>query len=129
MPRSTNRLRFEQPFVYEEDLSAVQSNVDAFRRRQQEDLKRYDQVATNSAQSQSLHEHYGNAENLDRSSSPRSAQFDDRVSGGEDWRDSEGDRLDDFGVDEDAEVHNEDDIPLIELVRRRHERIRHVDGR
>lgn len=129
MPRSTNQPRFEQPFVYEEDLSTVQSNVDAFRRRQQEDLKRYDQGATTSAQSQSLHEQYGNVGNLDRSSSPHSAQFDDMGSGGEGWRDSEGDRLDDFGVDEDAELHNEDNIPLIEWVRRRHERIQHVDGR
>ena len=48
--------------------------------------------------------------------------------GGESWRDSDGDRLDDFGVDECAEFCDEDDIPLAELVRRRHESSNCNDG-
>ncbi|KAK4984941.1 Palmitoyltransferase [Elasticomyces elasticus] len=39
--------------------------------------------------------------------------------GEESWRNSEGERLDDFGVDEDAEFYDEDDVPLAELLRRR----------
>ena len=39
--------------------------------------------------------------------------------GEESWRNSEGERLKDFGVDEDAEFYDEDDIPLAELLRRR----------
>lgn len=44
-------------------------------------------------------------------------------SGGEErWRDGEGDRLGDFGVDEEAEFYDEDDIPLARLVEQRRSR-------
>lgn len=39
--------------------------------------------------------------------------------GEEGWRNSEGERLNDFGVDEDVEFYDEDDVPLGELMRRR----------
>lgn len=40
--------------------------------------------------------------------------------GGEEaWRNKEGERLADFGVDEVAEFYDEDDLPLAELMRRR----------
>ncbi|GAB7354354.1 hypothetical protein MBLNU459_g4862t1 [Dothideomycetes sp. NU459] len=39
--------------------------------------------------------------------------------GEESWRNSEGERLGDFGVDEEVEFYDEDDVPLAELMRRR----------
>jgi palmitoyltransferase len=39
--------------------------------------------------------------------------------GEEGWRNSEGERLKDFGVDEDAEFYDEDDVPLGELMERK----------
>jgi palmitoyltransferase len=39
--------------------------------------------------------------------------------GEEAWRNREGERLADFGVDEAAEFYDEDDLPLAELIRRR----------
>ena len=39
--------------------------------------------------------------------------------GEEAWRNSEGERLADFGVDEVAEFYDEDDLPLAEIVRRK----------
>ncbi|CAD0091343.1 unnamed protein product, partial [Aureobasidium mustum] len=39
--------------------------------------------------------------------------------GEEGWRNSEGERLDDFGVDEDVEFYDEDEVPLGELMRRK----------
>ena len=39
--------------------------------------------------------------------------------GEEEWRDSEGDRLDDFGVDEQVEFYDEDDVPLAVLLQQR----------
>lgn len=39
--------------------------------------------------------------------------------GEEGWRNKEGERLADFGVDEVAEFYDEDDLPLAELMRRR----------
>ena len=109
MPRPNNRLPSGQPFIYSEDLSTNESSVNTFRKRQQADLKRYDQGPTILDQPQTLHEEYSRK-------------------GGEDWRDSEGDRLDDFGVDEDAEYYEEDDIPLTELLRRRHVRQSYNDN-
>ena len=96
MPRSRVRLPFEQAFVYNEDLSMGQSHVDTFRRRQQQDLKRYDQGA-------------------------QSTNSDASGNDGVGWRDSEGDRLEDFGVDATAEFYDDDNISLAELLRRRHE--------
>lgn len=40
--------------------------------------------------------------------------------GGEEaWRNKEGERLADFGVDEVADFYDEDDLPLAEIIRRR----------
>lgn len=39
--------------------------------------------------------------------------------GEEGWRNSEGERLADFGVDEDIEFYDEDDLPLAELLKRK----------
>ena len=39
--------------------------------------------------------------------------------GEEGWRNKEGERLADFGVDEIADFYDEDDLPLAELMRRR----------
>ena len=120
MPRSSIRPPFEQPFVYDVDLSTIQNNVDAFRRRQQEDLKRYDEGGT-SIRRRPFSERYKNEDDRDERFASQSGESDDLGSGEEGWRDSEGDRLDDFGVDENAEFYDEDDTPLAELLGRRHE--------
>lgn len=39
--------------------------------------------------------------------------------GEEAWRNKEGERLADFGVDESVDFYDEDDVPLAELIRRR----------
>ena len=127
IPRSRNRSHFEQPFVFGKDLPTVQNNVDAFRRRQQKDLKRYDQGATTSTGRQSWYERRSSGDHRDESFASQSSESDHLGSGEEGWRDSEGDRLNDFGVDEDAEFYDEDDIPLAELLRRRHEGKNHED--
>ncbi len=58
---------------------------------------------------------------------PHSAEYDIPRIDGEIWRDSEGDRLNDFGVDEDAEFYDDENIPLAELLRRRHDSTNHHD--
>ena len=68
-----------------------------------------------------FHERYSNPEDLD------AIQYHSESDGGlpsegeESWRNSEGERLQDFGVDEDADFYDEDNIPLAELLRRRQE--------
>ena len=128
MPRLGNQPSFEQPFVYGADMSTHQNNVDAFRRRQREDLKRYDAGATTSIRRRPFRERYEKTDDRDEPLTSKSGQFDDSGSGEEGWRDSEGDRLDDFGVDEDAEFYDEDDVPLAELLRRRNKTTQHNDG-
>ncbi|CAD6592542.1 MAG: Palmitoyltransferase [Alectoria sarmentosa] len=128
MPRSSNRPPFKRPFVYNEDLSAIQYNVDAFRRRQQEDLKRYDERTTTSIQRRPFQERYKNEGFRDKSLAFQTTESKDIGSGEEGWRDSEGDRLNDFGVDEDAEFYEEDEIPLAELIRTRREFTNSNDG-
>ena len=122
MPRPSYRLPSEQPFVFGEDLSNTESSVIAFHRRQQKDLKRYHQGATDSNQHESLHEKKGCEGYEDQIITSHSAESTKQGSDGDGWRDSEGDKLDDFGVDESAESYGEDDIPLTDLLRRRHVR-------
>ena len=119
MPRSHKRPPSEKPFVYNEDLPMIQNSVDAFQRRQQEDLKRYDRGAPPSVPRRSLHERYRNRVYEDKSSNFQPIESNHFRGGEEGWQDSEGDRLDDFGVDEDADFYDQDDIPLADLIRRR----------
>lgn len=50
---------------------------------------------------------------------PGPAYGDEPDEGEESWRNAEGERLRDFGVDEDVEFYDEDDIPLAVLMERR----------
>ena len=43
----------------------------------------------------------------------------DIFTGEEAWRNSEGERLADFGVDEEVEFYDEEDLPLAHLIQRR----------
>jgi palmitoyltransferase len=111
----------------------------AFRRRQQEDLARKAGVDTDNSAAgirrrKKFHERY----NKNRSSQTR-AESEDEIAedsegneiendeqhsgsevnghidvdeGEEAWRNAEGERLDDFGVDEDVEFYDEEDVPL-----------------
>ena len=105
-----------------EDPSFTSSDHDyiqAFRERQRQDFKRLRQHHTNSLTQRRFHEGYGSTRN------PSLAVEGDlpRIinAGGDElaWRDSEGDRLEDFGVDEEVDLYDEDDIPLAELIQRR----------
>lgn len=60
---------------------------------------------------------YGDDEDEDEDDVFRPRKEDDV--GEEAWRNEEGERLADFGVDEVAEFYDEDDLPLGEILRRR----------
>jgi palmitoyltransferase len=55
----------------------------------------------------------------DDQSRGRKGPSDAHGDGEEAWRNKEGERLADFGVDEMADFYDEDDVPLAELIRRR----------
>ncbi|KAI5306383.1 Palmitoyltransferase [Ascosphaera pollenicola] len=102
----------DEAFTYLEPSDDPQSRMEAFRRRQQQDLLRRRIVPSN------------------YDTGPRAPKTDDvlddaysgsEVSSEEDlehWTNSEGERLRDFGVDEEVDLGDEDDIPLAKLMER-----------
>ncbi|KAF2403886.1 zf-DHHC-domain-containing protein [Trichodelitschia bisporula] len=94
------------------------SEVASFRKRQAENMKRWRDSPT-VRRRQPFHARYeANREFSDYGGSSEEEEVDE---GEEAWRNSEGERLQDFGVDEEVEFYDEDedDIPLAELMRRR----------
>ena len=117
-------------------------DVDDFRRRQQADLARYaDMDGEYVVRRRPFHErleemhraatydHYYGKEDVAVESDDEESGSDENMpdkdnnakdGGGEEmWRNREGERLADFGVDEVTDFYDEDDLPLAELMRRR----------
>lgn len=93
-----------------------EERVSAFRRRQQEDFGRLAHGSSGTI----LRRRVGSVDNgYDNLQGSQQPNIDNGGQGKEGWRNSEGDRLDDFGVDENAELFDEDNIPLTELIRKR----------
>ncbi|KAF3939945.1 hypothetical protein ABW19_dt0207156 [Dactylella cylindrospora] len=105
------------------------TDIRAFRKRQREDMKRH-KLEDGDDESDSekemndedlldayLDTGYGNLADTYYDERKRQEQVQSR------WRNDEGDTLADYGVDEDADmVDDEDSIPLAELLRRRREK-------
>ena len=122
MPRQP-KLPNNQAFTYENDSGSSREQIDAFRRRQEEDLRRFHRTEP-VIRRRPFYERY-KASDQEKYEDPKHQSKDSPFDGGEEaWRDSEGDRLDDFGVDEDIEFYDEDDIPLAELLLRQREKPR-----
>lgn len=92
-----------------QDRQTERERINAFRSRQQQDFLRQRPF------------HHRLQKRFDK----KAIECDDDLSeagsasGEEGWRNSEGERLRDFGVDEDVEFYDEDDVPLSELLRRK----------
>lgn len=118
IPRKAIPMNPNSAFIHPDDIASNQEHLEAFRKRQAQDWKRY-QVDTQSIQRrQPFHKRY---EGTLPGGKPGRIQggLVNRSDGEEAWKNSEGDRLDDFGVDETVEFYDEDDIPLAELLLRR----------
>ncbi|PGH26754.1 hypothetical protein AJ80_01518 [Polytolypa hystricis UAMH7299] len=116
-PQSGN----ENGFTYGRRSQAEE--IESFKCRQQEDaLRRRPDALVH--RRRPFHERY--VQNIeigdltDYSGSERGGGSD---SGEEGWRTAEGERLRDFGIDEEAEFYDEDNIPLAELLRMRKDRV------
>ena len=108
MPHKPRLYDADAAFTHEGGSESNQERLQAFRYRQQQDVER-----TNGAfRRRQFHERYVDDE--DDVFKP-----DSRGKGEESWRNSEGEGLQDFGVDEDAEFYDEDDVPLARLIGRR----------
>lgn len=120
MPRMQRGQEAMEAFTIQHSGLTNQQEVEAFRRRQEEDYQR--RLGPDPIQRRKAF--------LQRSDSNASSNTEDEVlgyddhstSGEEGWQDSGGNRLKDYGVDEDVEFYDEDDVPLAELLRRRQER-------
>ena len=109
IPRKTRNVDQSQGFTYSSSISSNEDYIKAFRQRQQEDFKRFTKETSTITRRRLSHEPYEIHENgketfLQHSMSSGKA-------GEEVWRNTDGDRLDDFGVDENAELYDEDEIP------------------
>ncbi|CAG7919387.1 unnamed protein product [Penicillium olsonii] len=97
----------------------IQDEIDAFNRRKEEDMKRFQQ-ASGLQRRKPFHDRhhrieYSGSESDDSEASSRN--YSDE--GEESWRNAEGERLRDFGVDEEVEFYDEEDIPLAVLIEQR----------
>jgi len=110
MPRPRNNLDSRQAFVHNDSHHSPEDEVAAFRRRQQADLKRWETVKKSDLR---YTDEIPSSDAEDESDS--GSEYEEGMDGEIGWTNSDGDRLRDYGVDEEVD----DDIPLSELVRRR----------
>ena len=116
MPRLQRSADPAEAFVYSKAHLSNYEEVEAFNKRQQDDMQRR-QMQKGVYRRKPFHVRYRNV----AQGAPPEADEDvsGAESGEEGWKDIGGNRLDDYGVDEDAEFYDEDDVPLAELMSRR----------
>ncbi len=128
IPRLQRPLDGNQAFVYQQTSLSDHGEINAFRKRQEDDMNRrrsnIDVVRRRPFDDRHARELQANQSDVKTNDDSSDAQSH---SGEEGWRSPEGDRLRDYGVDEDAEFYDQDHIPLSELLRRR--RGKHDDQR
>jgi palmitoyltransferase len=117
MPRMPRVDEAEDAFTFKHQHLSPAEELQAFKERQQADLTRREMQ-------NGVLRRKPFSERFDRvSNSPIDDDYLDEdnreYSGEEGWQDSDGNRLRDFGVEEDLEFYDEDDIPVAELLRRR----------
>lgn len=100
--------------------ASARDQVEAFDRRQAADSDRLRPYSTVQRRKR-FHERFQDEPNYDSDEDqPAGPTYGNGSDEGEEsWRNSEGERLGDFGVDEDVEFYDEDDIPLGVLVEQR----------
>ena len=116
IPRSFASTPQVQSFTQEQLPLSDSDRVREFQERQEQDWKRREEKGR-VYRRQPFHQRFGDAKGEHNRDAPLALL--DTDFGEEAWRNSEGERLDDFGLDEAAEFYDEDSIPLSELLRRR----------
>ncbi|KAJ5625464.1 hypothetical protein N7510_001773 [Penicillium lagena] len=109
----------QMPQIY----ASAREEVEAFQRRQSEDMKRQ-RPSEGVQRRKRFYDRYKELKDdeEEREVSPERASAIASDEGEESWRNSEGERLRDFGVDEDVEFYDEEDIPLAVLIEQRKQR-------
>ncbi|MCJ1464029.1 Palmitoyltransferase [Pseudocyphellaria aurata] len=119
VPRRMKRPEPNQMFTQEQDQVSSQEHLEAFRQRQQVDLQRFRKELTPIVRRRPFYQRHDNTESIGEEQNPGLVRTDDFIQGEEAWRDHDGDRLDDFGVDEYVDFYDEDDVPLAVLLQQR----------
>ena len=113
--------RFTSPghaFLHHQEHISNHQQIEAFRRRQQLDLNRYRTETSLDSRNPSLE----SIEELSfRDNAVQTSDIDHETISLDQgsWRNNEGDRLNDFGVDEEAEFCDDDTVPIAHLLRKR----------
>lgn len=100
--------------------ASAREEIEAFNRRQSDDINRrlpFSYVQRRKRFHDRVHQTDQDAS--DDEHQPGPVYGDDSDDGEESWRNADGERLRDFGVDEDVEFYDEDDIPLAVLMEQR----------
>lgn len=103
-----------------QSYSSAREQIEAFQRRQANDLSR-PRPFGDIQRRKRFHDRFNQETppDSDGEGQPGPVYGDDSDEGEESWRNAEGERLRDFGVDEDVEFYDEDDVPLAVLMERR----------
>jgi palmitoyltransferase len=116
MPRLQRSTEPQNAFVYGKAHLSNYEEIEAFKKRQQDDIQRR-QTQNGMYRRKPFHVRYSNSS----AKLPAGTdEPDDAVESGEEgWQDYGGNRLRDYGVDEDVEFYDEDNVPLAELISRK----------
>ncbi|KAJ9309648.1 hypothetical protein DTO217A2_938 [Paecilomyces variotii] len=122
IPRMIKTNDTEGPFTFQQQYSTAREEVEAFNRRRLEDIRRR-QGGAELQRRKRFHERFSldddDEDNLSDDDYDEDDESEHQISEGEEaWKNSEGERLRDFGVDEEAEFYDEDDVPLAKLIQR-----------
>ncbi|KAM5433825.1 Palmitoyltransferase [Microsporum ferrugineum] len=119
MARGVHRSQEDNTMLFGENRNFNSEEIDAFRQRQDADYLRR-QAESDVRCRKPFNKRYTNRGDDARLLNISDSEDEELSNSGEEgWRNSEGERLGDFGVDEEVEFYDEDDIPLATLIQRR----------
>lgn len=103
-----------------QSYASAREEIEAFKRRQEDDMNRRKPVSGIQRRKR-FHDRYQQKEEYESEGErqPGPVYGDQSDEGEESWRNADGERLRDFGVDEEVEFYDEDDIPLAVLMEQR----------
>lgn len=119
IPKRAMTTNTDNAFTRDGDAVSSTDQLHAFRNRQQKDLQRHRIEQPSIRQRSPIHERYATRKPNEEQEQALNVGAATMTDGEEAWRNLEGDRLEDFGVDEAVEFYDEDDVPLAVLLSRR----------
>lgn len=120
MPRLDRTLEPHDAFVHKHAGLSPDEEIVSFNQRQRVDFQRRPDYY-GMQRRRPFHERFESENVVPIEDDYYTEQDEDADSGEEGWQDSDGNRLKDYGLDEEVEFYDEDNVPIAELLRRRRE--------